>query len=174
MALKLFFFISLILSLLFYYSPIESSVSGNEKENRPIFIFENPVMYTLNEMGVTKKIISTQAVRYKNKDEIYFANIEIFNKDSKKNYYKDSLKAEFIEKKGEKYYLANSVKFKRDNFIEFNTDELYFDNIKKIARNKAPFNALYYENFYSGTNLYFDINKNYIKSRRTQFIIEKN
>lgn len=172
MALKIFFTLFLFLSLIVYFTPVDGSVNDNKKDDRAIFIFENPIMYTLDENGLHKKIISKQAVRYKNKDEIYFADIQIYNKDRKKDFIKESLEAEFIEKKGERYHLVNRVKYRRDNYIKFNTDELYFDNIQKIAKNSIPFDAMYYENFYSGTNLYFDMNKNYIKSRRTQFIIE--
>ncbi|HJE02562.1 Lipopolysaccharide-assembly, LptC-like protein [Aliarcobacter thereius] len=172
MALKIFFYISLFLSIIFYFLPIESLKDSMKKEDRAIFIFENPTMYTLDEESLSKKIVSKQAVKYKTRDELYFADINIYNKDIKKEFNKENLKAEFIEKKGEKYYLSNRVKYKRDEYIKFNTNELFFDNTKKIARNTQFFDAMYYDNFYSGTNLYFDMNTNYIKSRRTHFIIE--
>ena len=50
MALKIFVFVSLVLAIIFYFLPIDKIKKDLKKEDIALFIFENPVMYSLDEI----------------------------------------------------------------------------------------------------------------------------
>ena len=115
MALKIFVFISLVLAIIFYFLPIDKIKKDLKKEDIALFIFENPVMYSLDENMVTKKIVAAQAVRYETRDEMYYGDITLNNNNIAKNFKSENIKADFIVKKGAIYNLKNNVKYKRDD-----------------------------------------------------------
>lgn len=172
MALKIFVTISLFLSIVFYFLPVEKIKKDLKKEDIALFIFEEPVMYSLNENMVTKKIVAKQAVRYETRDEMYFGDITVNNQDSKKDFKSENIKADFIVKKGAIYNLKENVKYKRDDFIKIDTKEMIYDDLNKIAKNSSPFRAEYYAHRYNGENLYLETEKNIINSKNTHFEID--
>ena len=151
--------------------------SGDEfkkakKEDIALFIFENPVMYSLDENMVIKKIVAKQAVRYETRDEMYYGDITLNNNNIAKNFKSENIKADFIVKKGAIYNLKNNVKYKRDDFIKIDTKEMIYDDLNKIAKNSSPFKAEYYAHKYNGENLYLESEKNIINSKNTHFEID--
>jgi hypothetical protein len=172
MAIKLFIFILLFISLGSYFIPVENAKKNILDKDIPQVIFESPKMYTLNDNSLNRIVIATHAIKYENRDEMYNADITLKNQDKTKDFKNEKLKADLIVKKGDNYILTNNVKYTRDNFIKLNTDELFYDDIKKIATNTKPFNAIYNNHFVKGDTIYLDINNDFINAKNTHFEID--
>lgn len=174
MDIKFFTYILLALSIGSYFIPVHNNINKDAQKDVPLVIFEEPLMYTLNENSINRIVQASHAVRYKNRDEMFNADIIIKNIDKTKDFDLEKLKADIIIKKGDVYSLIDNVKYKRDDFINFNTKELYYNDKTKIAYNKHPFDGNYYDNFVEGKVLYLDANKNFIKSNDVHFEIDMN
>ena len=72
------------------------------------------------------------------------------------------------------YTLTDNVKYRRDDFITLNTNELFYDDITRIATNTKPFDAVYNKHSLKGDTVYLDINKSFIKAKNTHFEIDVN
>lgn len=172
MALKIFISSILFISIIAYFMPIDNLEKMKITEDTPQVIFEQSTMYTMDEKSVSKVVVSNSAVRYKNRDEMYDADIILRNQDPKKDFISESIKAEKIIKQGETYTLIKEVEYERDDFVKINTDYLVYDNIKGIATNEHPFKSIYKTHIYDGTNLYLDVNNDNIKSKNVHFEID--
>ena len=172
MAIKLFTFILLLLSLGAYFIPIKNFENTFVDKDKPLVIFEDALMYTIDENSINRLVFATHAIKYKNRDEMYNADILLKNLDDTKNFESEKLKADLIVKKGDNYTLLNNVKYTRDDFIKLNTNELFYDDIKKIARNTKPFDAIYNNHFVKGNSVYLDINNEFVKAKNTHFEID--
>ena len=75
-------------------------------------------------------------------------------------------------KKADIYTAIDNVKYTRDDFVKLNTNEMIYDNTNKIAQNSKPFNGIYNNHLINGSNLYFDINNDYITAQNTHFEID--
>jgi len=75
MALKIFIFLMLVFSTIFYFIPVESLHTSLKKEEAPQLMFENSTMYTLNDIGVTRVVEAANVLKYKNRDEMYLAKL---------------------------------------------------------------------------------------------------
>lgn len=172
MALKIFVLLMLFLSTTFYFIPIENLRQSQKKEEVPQLIFENSTMYTLNEVGVSRVVVGSNVLRYKNRDEMYLADITLKNQNKSKDFLFENIKADKIEKRENIFDFIGNVEYTRDNFAKINTDFLKYDEIKKIATNSHPFKAIYKTHDYKGTNLYVDGTNDFIKSKNTHFKID--
>ena len=172
MGMKIFIFVLLVLALGTYFIPVQNIEKNVMGKDLPIVIFEKPIMYTLNEIGLNRVIVASHAVKYKNRDEMFNADIILKNTDATKEYNNEKLKADLIVKKGDIYNLTNNVKYTRDDFIKLNTNELNYDDKNKIVKNSKPFDAIYNTHSLKGTNLYLNINDNYVKANNTHFEID--
>ena len=172
MVIKYFAFTLLILSIGAYFVPVENTKKNIIDSNAPVVIFETPVMYTIDEDGVKRVIYANSAIKYKDRDEMYDADITLKNLDAKQNFKSENLKADLIVKKESKYILTNNVKYSRDNFIKVNTNELFYDDVKKIADNTKPFDAIYNNHYLRGDTFYIDINNDFAKAKNTHFEID--
>jgi hypothetical protein len=172
MAIKLFTFILLLLSLGAYFVPVENLKKTLVNKDTPLVVFEDALMYTIDENSINRLVFATHAIKYKNRDEMYNADILLKNLDDTKNFESEKLKADLIVKKGDNYTLLNNVKYTRDDFIKLNTNELFYDDIKKIARNTKPFDAIYNNHFVKGNSVYLDINNEFVKAKNTHFEID--
>jgi lipopolysaccharide assembly outer membrane protein LptD (OstA) len=172
MGIKSFIFILLFLSISTYFIPIKKLEKNETDKDLPQVIFENPVMYTLNDKNIHRVVIAEHAVKYQNRDEMFNADITLNNQDETKEFKSENLKADKIVKKGDVYTLTNNVKYKRDDFIKLNTNHLIYDDVNKIAKNNKPFQAIYNDNIFNGTNLYLDINNDNIKAKNAHFEID--
>lgn len=172
MAIKFFTFILLLLSLGAYFIPVENLEKTLVDKDMPLVIFEDAFMYTINEHNINRVVFATYAIKYKNRDEMYNVDILLKNIDSTKNFENEKLKADLIVKKGDNYTLTNNVKYTRDDFIKLNTNELFYDDIKKIANNTKPFDAVYNNHFVKGNSVYLDINNDFVKAKNTHFEID--
>ena len=172
MAIKLFTFILLLLSLGAYFIPVENLKKTLVNKDTPLVVFEDALMYTIDENSINRLVFATHAIKYKNRDEMYNADILLKNLDDTKNFESEKLKADLIVKKGDDYTLINNVKYTRDDFIKLNTNELFYDDIKKIAQNTKPFDAIYNNHFVKGDSVYLDINNEFVKAKNTHFEID--
>lgn len=172
MAIKLFTFILLLLSLGAYFIPIKNFENTFVDKDKPLVIFEDAFMYTIDKNIINRVVFATHAVKYKDRDEMYNADILLKNIDNTKNFESEKLKADLIIKKDDNYTLINNVKYTRDDFIKLNTNELFYDDIKKIAQNTKPFDAIYNNHFFKGNSVYLDINNEFVKAKNTHFEID--
>ena len=172
MVIKFFAFILLFLSVLAYFIPIEDMKKTIVDNTVPIVIFEESTMYTIDENSINRIIYANNAVKYNNRDEMYDANITLKNLDETKNFKSENLKADLIVKKQSNYTLKNNVKYTRDDFIKLNTEELFYDDTKKIANNTKPFDAIYNNHSLKGDTFYIDINNDFAKAKNTHFEID--
>lgn len=163
----------LAVSTAYYFVPVENKNINKEKVDVPQVIFENPLMYTLTTKEVSNIIKASNAVRYSSKDELYNATIYLKSKNPKE-YAIEKLSADYIKKTGFNYYLKDNVDFKRDNFFNVKTSELYFDDKNKVASNSVPYNGFYYNNDFDGSHLDFRLNNNLMKSKNIHFEIDMN
>jgi lipopolysaccharide assembly outer membrane protein LptD (OstA) len=172
MDIKTFTFILLVLSLGAYFLPVQNLQKNALGKDLPLVVFEDPVMYTLNENSVNRIVIATHAVKYNNRDEMFNADVVLNNSDSSKNFNNEKLKADLVVKKGDIYTLTNNVEYKRDDFIKLNTNELIYDDINKTAQNSKPFTSVYNKNTLKGNSIFLDINNDFITAKNTHFEID--
>ena len=88
MAIKIFTFLLLVLSVGYYFVPVENIKKNELDKDIPLVIFESSFMYTINEESINRIVYSTHAIRYKNRDELYNADIILKNTDKTKNFKK--------------------------------------------------------------------------------------
>lgn len=174
MAIKSFIIALLVVASIVYFIPATSLNKNQDTKDIPLLIFDNPIMYTLNENSVNRVVIASNAVRYENRDEMFNADITLKNQDPTQDFNSERLNADKIVKRGGIYTLTDNVKYKRDDFIEINTNHLIYDDINKIAKNDKPFESVYNSHFYKGINLYLDLNNSNIKSKDAHFEIDLN
>jgi lipopolysaccharide assembly outer membrane protein LptD (OstA) len=172
MGIKSFLIALLFIATVSYFIPVNNLKKNTAEKDLPLVVFEKPIMYTLDDKSVHRIIIADQAVKYEKRDEMFNANITLKNQDKSKDFNSENLKADLIIKKGDVYTLTDNVKYKRDNFIKVDTNELIYDDIKKIAKNSKPFESIYNTHFFKGTNLYLDINSDYITAKNAHFEID--
>lgn len=171
MGIKTFIFILLFLAVGTYFIPVNNIEKTILDKDLPLVVFENPIMYTLDENSVNKVIVASHAVKYQNRDEMFNSDIILKNKDLTKNYINEKLKADLIIKRGDVYTLTDNVKYTRDNFIKLDTNELIYDDLKKIATNTKPFNGIYNNNLFKGNTVFININNDYLTAKNTHFEI---
>ncbi len=172
MVIKYFVFTLLVFSISFYFAPVEEIKKYTIDNDAPVVIFEYPSVFTINEKGFLRVIYADNALRYKDRDEMYNANITINNLEPNQKFKSENLKADLIVKKENKYTLTNNVEYLRDNFIKVNTNELFYDDLEKIANNSKPFDAIYNNNSLKGDTFYIDINNDFAKAKNTHFEID--
>lgn len=172
MGIKVFTIVLLLLSIVAYFIPIKDLEKYKVDKDLPLVIFEKPIMYTLDDKNINRIVVATHAVKYKTRDEMFNADITLKNQDEKKDYNNERLKADLIVKKQDIYTLTQNVNYTRDDFVKLNTNELIYDDKKKIAQNSKPFDAIYNNHFFKGTNLYLDINNDYITAKNAHFEID--
>ena len=172
MDIRLFSYSLLVLAIGAYFIPVNNKAKNDDIKDIPLVVFENSIMFTLNENNLTRIVNSSHAIRYKSRDEMYDANIFLKNSLDEKEYKYETLEAQFIMKKGNNLSLQKDVKYNRDNFINLKTDSMYYNLKTNLARNDVPYDGYYYNNLISGTNLYLVGKKNYMKSEDIHFEIE--
>lgn len=177
MAIKIFTFLLLVLSVGYYFVPVENIKKDELDKDMPLVIFESSFMYTINEESINRIVYATHAIKYKDRDEMYNADIFLKNTDETKDFKSEKLNAKLIIKNGNDYTLIDNVKYTRDDFMKLNTNELFYNDITKIAKNTKPFDAVYNKHFLKGDTIYLDVNNDFVKANNTHFeidVIKKN
>jgi len=172
MAIRIFVFSLLIISIIGYFATIENSNKKNLEQDTPLLTFSNSAMYTLTPQNMNRVIYSKRTSRYKDRDIMYEGVLTLKNKDKNQKEVTDFLYADVIIKKDSLFKFIGNTRYKRDDYIKFNTNELMYDSKTQIATNSLPFNGYYFNDYIKGTNLYLDIKKHYMKSKNTHFEID--
>ncbi len=172
MVIKIFTFSLFAISLWAYFLPVESLKDRVKNNDAPVVIFEEPFMYTIDTNSVNRTVQASYAVKYKDRDEMLNATIILKNIDVTKNFNSENLKADLIVKKESNYTLTNNVKYKRDDFIKLDTQELFYNDLTKIANNTKPFDGVYNSHSVKGDTLYFDLNNSFVMAKNTHFELE--
>ncbi|NQY94126.1 MAG: hypothetical protein HRT43_08190, partial [Campylobacteraceae bacterium] len=71
MAVRIFIFILFFISIISVFTPVDNNTSETLKKDIALVTFNDSIMYTLNDLQVTKIVESTKAIRYKTRDEMY-------------------------------------------------------------------------------------------------------
>lgn len=172
MDIKLFNYSLLILAVGAYFIPVENVIKNDDSKDIPLVIFEKPIMHTLTEQNVSRTVIASHAVRYKTRDEMFDANVFLRNNLKEKDFKVETLEAQVIIKKGDDLTLRRDVKYKRDDFINLNTNELDYNLTTRLAQNSVAYDGNYYNNYIKGTNLFLDGLNSNMKSNNVHFEIE--
>ena len=172
MAIKGFIFIILSLAIISYFIPIEERSNKDSNEDIALLTFNDSTMYTLTPTNMNRIIYSKKVLRYKTKDVMHEGALTLKGKDKDNKEVTDILYSDIIIKRGESFKFLNNVRYKRDDTITLNTDELIYNAKTKIATNSLPFDGTYFKNYIKGENIYLDLNKYYMKSNNTHFEIE--
>ncbi len=172
MAIRLFIFILLTISVISIFVPVDNNTKESIPKDIALVTFNNSTMYTLDDIQVTRIITSSEAIRYKTRDEMYEATFIHRTNSLNKNENMDIFTANFIEKRESNLKFVDQVKFYRDKFISLETDIMYYNLDTKIAYNNHPFKGKYYNGTLDGKNLYLDIGKTYFKSEKSHFEID--
>lgn len=170
MAINYFAYAILIISFVSAIVGIAPQEKDKNKEEQPQIVFENSTLYTFNEDNIERIVNSKRAMNYKAKDIMYDGKIILRRVDNGTDY----IEADVIIKRLEQYKFLNDVKYNRENNIILNTDELFYDGIKKIATNTIEFDGIYNNSTIRGKSLYLDTNKSIFKSKDTHFEILMN
>jgi hypothetical protein len=87
MDIKVFNYSLLLLAIGAYFIPVDNRKKDYDTKDIPLVVFEEPLMYTLNDKNLSRIVDASHAIRYKTRDEMYDADILLQN-DLKKNDYK--------------------------------------------------------------------------------------
>jgi hypothetical protein len=165
MAIRYFTYILLIVSFISAVVTISPKEKDKSTEEQPQIVFEDSTLYTFNKDNLERIVNSTRAMKYKTKDVMYDGKIILRRVDNGTDY----IEANIIIKRLDQYKFLNDVKYNRENNIILNTDEMFYDGIKKIATNTLPFDGIYNNSTIKGKALYFDTNKSIFKAQDTHF-----
>lgn len=171
MVIRVFTLVLLTLSIISYFIPIESSSIKSVNKDIALLTFNDSTMYTLTTESMNRIIYSKELLRYKDRDVLYEGALTLKGKDNNKEVI-DILFADKIIKKDDNFEFLNNVKYKRDDYITLNTDELLYNSKIKIAKNTLPFEGTYFNNYIKGENIYLDLNNYYLKASNTHFEVE--
>jgi len=171
MALRIFVFVLLIVSIISVFAPVDNSSNKLLQQDIALLSFNNSINYTLNDEEVTRIVKSKDAIRYKNRDEMYDGVFYLRSKSKKTSNLPDIISADFIEKKGQVLKFFKHVYYNRDDYMTLKTDILFYNLDTKIAYNDKPFISEYYGDILLGSELYMDTTKTYFKSKKAHFEI---
>lgn len=174
MGIKIFVNSLLALGIAAYFLPVENVVTQSDDKDIPLVVFDKPYMYTLDETSVSREVRASNAVKYRNRDEMFNADIILKNKPPKTDFIVEKLKAKTIISHGDILTFKDDVSYSRDNFVNLTTQKMYYNTKEKIAYNDMPYKGRYYDNDVEGTHLYFDMGKDYIKSKNVHFEVDMN
>ena len=172
MAIKGFVFILLLISISSYFIPLDDKSINDNGEDFALLTFNDSTMYTLTPTSMNRIIYSKKVIRYKDRDVMIEGALTLKGKDSENKEITDVLYSDIIIKRGEIFNFLDNVRYKRDDILSLNTDELIYNSTTKIATNTLPFDGLYFNNYIKGEQIYLDMNKYYMKANNTHFEVE--
>ncbi len=172
MVIRIFIFALLGLSILSYFIPVEDKTKKGATEDIALLTFTDSTMYTLTTDSMHRIVDSKEALRYKDRDVMYDGVLTLKNKDKNNKELTDVLFSDVIIKRGDDFKFLNNVKFRRDNSITLNTNELLYNDKTGIATNTLPFEGTYFNNYIKGENIYLNLNKYHMKANKAHFEVE--
>ncbi|NVJ53551.1 MAG: hypothetical protein HWD90_07635 [Campylobacteraceae bacterium] len=172
MAIRVFVLILLVLSATSYFIPVKNILKEDNEVETPLLVFNDSTMYTLTTDSMNRIVYAKEVYRFEKRDVMHEGALTLKTYDSKNNYVTDVLYSDVIVKRGDIYKFFKNVKFRRDDFISLNTDELFYNAKEEIVTNTLPFNGNYYNNIINGDSLYLDMKSYFMKSNNTHFEID--
>lgn len=172
MVIRVFVLLLLVLSVVSYFIPIEQKDKNDLKKDIPLLTFNDSTMYTLTPASMNRIVYSKQAMRYSDRDVMYDGALTLKGEDKDNKEITDIIYSDVIIKRGETFKFLNNVKYRRDNYITLNTDELIYDSKNEIATNSLPFDGTYYNHSIKGTNIYLELKEYYMKAKEAHFEVD--
>lgn len=172
MAIKGSVFLLFVLAIISYFIPVEQLNKTQTDNDTPLLTFNESTMYTLTTDSMNRIIYSEEVLRFKDRDVMHEGALTLKGKDKDNKDVTDILYSDVIIKRGDNLKFLNNVKYKRDNYITLNTDELLYNVNTKIATNTMPFDGSYFDNYIKGESIYLDLNKYNMKASNTHLEIE--
>jgi hypothetical protein len=174
MVIRVFVFLLLIFSVISYFIPVESKNKKDSNKDIPLLSFKDSTMYTLTPESMNRIIYSKQTMRYSNRDVMHEGALTLQGKDKDQKDVNEVLYADLIVKRGDIFRFLSNVKYRKDDYIKLNTDELIYNSKTKIATNSLPFDGYYFNDYIKGKNIYLDMNRYYMKAKDSHFEIDMN
>lgn len=171
MGVKLFIYGLFIIAIGAHFYEIDIEIDQKKKEERPLVTFNTAIMYTMDEYEVRRIVQANIAAIFNNREELYEAFIVERAKGSADEEFTDTLKANFIEKKGDFVTLRGDVKYNRGVMISLDSEELFYDLNKKIGYNNKPFEMIYNGQKLTGKDINFNANTRTFEAKDTYFEI---
>lgn len=153
-------------ALMLYTKDVKNTPVADDP--KPLVIFEDSVMYTMDVDKTSQVIQSQKAFIYNDSEELLNATVVVKDKSNKDV---NTLSAKHIVKYDNKLFLNDSVHYESSNGITLKTQQLEYDIKKKIAQNVSEFNATKDNHIFRGESIYFDVANNNIKAKNTHFKI---
>lgn len=172
MAIRAFVLILLVLSVTSYFIPVKNIVKKNSEQEIPLLVFNDSTMYTLTTDSMNRIVYAKEVFRFKERDVMHEGALTLKKLDKDNNYVTDVLYSDVIIKRADIYKFFKNVRFRRDNIIALDTDELFYNIKNEVVTNTLPFNGIYNNNLINGENLYLDMKSYYMKSNNTHFEID--
>ncbi|MFK2821948.1 hypothetical protein ACOJTA_03200 [Malaciobacter sp. WC5094] len=172
MGVNIFVNALLVLAVGIYFIPVENKKTKENIKDIPLVVFEKPKMFTLSQETLTRVVIANKAIKYKNRDEMFNANIVIKNEKPQRGFFVEKVKADLIISHGDILTFKDNVNYQKDSFINLNTSKLYYNTKEKIAYNDVLYDGNYYKNTVKGTDLYLNLMNNSLKSKNVHFEID--
>lgn len=172
MGIKLFIYALFVLAIGAHFYEIDIKIDNKTKVERPLVTFNGATMYTIDEYEVRRIVQANIAAIFAKREELYEGFIVERVRDSENEEFTDTLRANFMEKKGEFVTLRGDVKYNRSSIMSLNSTELFYDLNKKIGYNNKPFDMVYNNQILSGKDIYFDGNVKTFEAKNTHFEIE--
>jgi len=172
MVIRVFVFILLGIALISYFIPVQTNNKNDKDEDIVLLSFNDSTMYTLTPDSMNRIIYSKKVLRYKNRDVMIEGALTLKGKDKDNKEITDILYADINIKREDIFNFFNNVRYRRDDTITLNTDELIYNSKTKIATNTLPFDGTYFNNYIKGEQIYLDMDKYYMKANDTHFEVE--
>jgi len=169
MALKVFVYSILFLSGFLVLGNVDTNVEKENKTEAALLNFKDATMYTLTQDNITRIINAKEVYRFKNKDLMYNATIILNNELSVGS---DTIKADIMEKRAQKYTFINNASFQRDNYLFLKSNEFFYNGETQILTNTIDYTGYYYNNTLAGDSIYYNNLKNIFKSKNVHFEVE--
>lgn len=171
MGIKSFVLTLFIVSLFSLFAKVSSENIQKGTGDNPLVYFENATMYTLDNKALQQVVQSTQAQRFKDRDEMYNGSIVIRVNDKNDPELKDFVSAQKIIKRGDNLEMYRDVAYDRGDFLKLRTQELFYDMKSEVAYNNKPFTSKYYGDILNGSHFYINNMTSVFKAKRSHFEI---
>lgn len=159
-----FIVIILIISNL---SVVDDSMFESESK-KPLLVFQDAVMYKIDKNNTKDIVYASSFFKYKDKDELYDMNTTYRNEYNQIN--RLSAKKVFQTNNIYKFYDDVMINIhNKKNKIKLWSNYVKFDKNKKILQNDRKFILHYNDNTMVGKNIYYDMQNNILKSKKTNF-----
>ncbi|MEA3354401.1 MAG: LPS export ABC transporter periplasmic protein LptC [Campylobacterota bacterium] len=172
MEISKFLYFLLSVSVLFLFYNKDMDTKQKEKEDKPLVVFEESIMYKINDKTVDEIIESKKAYLFKNKEEIFDGIIVKKNENEKNGEKINTVSANHILKNKDQLTLKGNVNLQRDDKLTVKTDYLEYNLKTKIAKSNTKFSALQDNKSFEGVGFYANGKTNYIEADKIHFKVK--